>query len=207
MPSSLSPVASVPLILDRAIKSPDDYQHPLSAKAAIADKDVISLFIREAPASRSGARHWLLVQTHRQGLTLVVQSAWHIFADSIDLENAKSPLDVLRAFAIKFGAHLYVEGHSGGGLFVEGFIKKRTAQINWKFQVRGDFFASLAYTDTPNPDELQVGIGYCIELIPYRAYLRDHGLMTTDQMDQFNREAEAQSMASLSPFRNFGLPA
>jgi len=81
--------------VERAVKNPDDYQHPLSAEAAIEDKDVISLFIKEATASKSGARHWLLVQTHRQGLTQIVQSAWHIFADSIDLQKANSPLDVL----------------------------------------------------------------------------------------------------------------
>lgn len=183
--------------IERAVKHPDDYQHPLSAEAAIQDKDVVSLFIKEATASKTGTRHWLLVQTHRLGLTQVVQSAWHIFADSLDLEKAQSPLDVLRAFAIKFGAPLEVEGHPGG-LFVEGFTKKRTAQINWKFAANGDFYASLAHTGTPNPDEMQIGIGYCIQLVPYRAYLRDHGLMTTDEMHRFNREAEGQPVSPFS---------
>jgi hypothetical protein len=93
---------------------------------------------------------------------------------------------------------------SGGCVALSGQVGIRTALLNWKFEAKGDFFAALAHTSTPDPDEMQVGIGYCIELIPYRAYLRDHVLMKTDEMNQFNMEAEAE--LSTSPFAKYRMP-
>jgi hypothetical protein len=173
----------------RAIKECDDYEHPLTRGVAAQHADAVSLFIKEVGAGRSSTRHWLLVQTHRAGLVQVVQSAWHIYSDAIDLQNARRPLDVLRAFALKFGSPIEVDGRKGD-LFVEGFTRKKTSHISWGFQASGDFFASISNIDAVAPNEIVIGIGYCIMLDRYRSYLRDHGLMTNDQMMNFNQAAD-----------------
>jgi hypothetical protein len=159
--------------VEDAVRFPDDYQHLMTELADAESKDVISLFMKKV-VSKGRDSFWLIVQTHRVGITQIVQSAWRIYTDVIDLANADRPIDVLKAFIKVFGIPMRIRGKEV--LFLEAEeAPKREALA---FQVRGDLetFGSVSFTSTTNPDIVQVGIAYSINIPNYRSYLKEHGV-------------------------------
>src|ERR1019366_3011887 len=95
-----------PSHVDDAVKHPDDYQHIMDANASDEGKGKISIFLKKVTAAKRGNDHWLLVQTHRDGLKQIVQSAWRVFPDVVELSEAEKPIDVLKAFVDVFGIEI-----------------------------------------------------------------------------------------------------
>ncbi len=161
--------------VEDAVKHPDDYQHLMTEKATEESKDVISLFVKEIKSAKTGSNNWLLVQCHRQGLTQIVQSAWRIFPDTIDLTQAYEPLHLLKAFVAVFGLPVSVAGKET--LFIESVPYPKGPLLDWRFQAVGpDVFASISQVATTDPTMIEVGIGYSINLPKYREYLAQHGV-------------------------------
>jgi hypothetical protein len=159
--------------VEDAVKHPDDYQHLMTDKASEEDKDLISLFMKEIKSAKKGNNHWLLVQCFRKGLTQIVQSAWRIFPDSINLAGAYEPVHVLKAFVAAFGLPVKVGNQEA--LFIESVPYPKGEKLNWTFQGNNkDAFASISFMQTNNPQILEVGIGYSIDMPKYRAYLAKH---------------------------------
>jgi hypothetical protein len=88
-----------------AIKNADDTQHLLPEGATEETREDMSLFLKRH------ANHWLMVQTHRQGVTLSATSAWLVFPAVVDLTKASKPIDVLRSFVEAFGVLFTMNGH------------------------------------------------------------------------------------------------
>ncbi len=160
--------------VDDAVKHPDDYQHLMTDYGSDKER-VVSLFIKEVRSARKGGSHWLLVQCYRKGILQIAQSAWRIFPDSIDLTGAYEPLQVLKAFVAVFGLPVRVGGVEA--LFIESVLYPKSEKLTWAFQgASADGFASLSYVTTQDPNVLEVGIGYSINLPKYRDYLAKHSV-------------------------------
>lgn len=144
-------------------------------------KGKISIFLKEIHTAKPGNDHWLLVQTHRQGLVQQAQSAWRIFPDVVDLADAEKPIDVLKAFVEVFGLELNLGGITGK--FIESIPVKRGEDVKFNFLYRGPFFNSVSHTDTDNPNIVQVGAAYCIDVLKYAVLLEQKKLITTDALD------------------------
>jgi hypothetical protein len=93
--------------VENAVRNPDDYQHLMTEVVPEEKKTANSLFMKRVDSREIRNRHWLLVHTHRVGLDQIVQSAWRIYPDAVDLTEAQEPLDVLRAFVISFGVPIW----------------------------------------------------------------------------------------------------
>lgn len=161
-------------VVKDVIRRADEYQHLMTDGDDTPERDAISLFLKRAAKAGNDA-HWLLVQTFRRGSSLIVQSAWRVFPDDIDLRNANSPLDMLRAFAETYG----VPGSVGGReqtKFVEcqTFDGVMETDVEWHLPKQNtEYFSSFSHKK--RGDKLMVGIAFCIDLNAYAAALRNHG--------------------------------
>lgn len=157
-----------------AVKHPDDYQHLMTEFAPEESKDVISLFVKEVKSARKGNDHWLLIHTIRAGLKQIAQSAWRIFPDVVDLTGAYEPLHLLKAFVNVFGLPVKIGDHSG--LFIESEQHKRDAPINFAIEhAKETGFASISTSNSIEPNMIQVGVAYSIDIPKYRAFLVKRG--------------------------------
>lgn len=102
----------------RALEAPDDVQHLMPESQPDDDGLVFSLFVKQMPRRGTLPPHWLLVQTIRKGASLTPQFAWWIHPSLVEIGAAATPLDLLRAFAAKFGVPIVING-ANFGTFVE----------------------------------------------------------------------------------------
>jgi hypothetical protein len=160
--------------VEDAVKHPDDYQHIIDDKANESNKEIISIFLRKIISAKRGNDHWLLVQTYRSGLVQSAQSAWRVFPEVVDISEAEEPIDLLRAFANAFGVEIKIGDHNGK--FVESIPAKRGESPQMSFGPSADFFSSVSKTETPDPNVVQIGAAYSIDLIKYSAFLASKGL-------------------------------
>jgi hypothetical protein len=160
-------------VVEDAVRHPDDFQHLMTEGAV--ENEVISLFMKRLEPGGGKPPHWLLVQTHRREMTQVVQSAWRVYPDDVDLTRARSPLDVLKAFVETFGMTVRVGGRSEK--FVESVtvVGTRNALMEITPAPRGPYFSSVSQVKTTAPGVFNVGIAYCIDLVKYAAALRPYG--------------------------------
>jgi hypothetical protein len=166
--------------VENAIHKPDEVQHLLTQDALELERDVMSLFMKAVrPEKEDG--HWLLVQTVRKGMDQVAQAAWRIYpSDFDDLEHAEQPIDVLEAFARRFGVELMVGTQTGKFIAVEAFRKGSgvsVGEVTIPNPPRGvQYFASYSQRVTTKPDILNVGVAYCINVNEYKENLKAHGV-------------------------------
>ncbi|MDX2201316.1 MAG: hypothetical protein NW223_01070 [Hyphomicrobiaceae bacterium] len=162
-------------LVEEAVHLPDDYQHLLNDDAR--ERDTLSLFMKKILPSGKEP-HWLLLQTVRQGIIQVAQSAWRVYPADVDLTRAKQPLDVLRAFANVFGVDVKVADKTAR--FIEsvtfmGDPAKPEQYFYFAHQERLKTFMSISHVLTTDPGTFRVGIGYCIDLGKYEASLAKRG--------------------------------
>ncbi len=167
-------------LIEEIVHKPDDLQHLLTKHAQ--EQDVISLFMkRMQPAGKEA--HWLLTQTHRQGIAQIAQSAWRVYPADVDLSEAKDPLDVLKAFVETFGLNIplgnrqtkFIESEPlfGKGTNAQQLLRSIIEQ-NAKLP-HLSFFASASHVRTLTPNRYNVGVAYCIDLRKYETALRQRG--------------------------------
>jgi hypothetical protein len=162
--------------VDDAVRRPDDYQH-LMAETLVGspDEKTISLFMKGVMSRDQRKRHWLLVQTHRSGIDQVAQAAWRLYPSEIDLSQAATPLDALKAFVNVFGCPIKVGDKEG--LFIESdaFPYGTEVKVRWS-EAPPDHFFSTSMLRDPTKREFLVGTTYCINISKYRDTLRAHGV-------------------------------
>jgi len=103
----------------------------------------------------------------------IAQSAWRIYPDELDLRGAGQPLDVLKAFVNNFGLNVTVRGKEF--LFLESELAPKKELL--QFGIKGiEAFGSVSTMDTNDPDLVQVGIAYSINIPKYRDALKARGV-------------------------------
>jgi hypothetical protein len=163
-----------------AIKHPDDYQHILDKNANASNRGKISIFLKRINSSRPGNDHWLLVQTHREGLNQVAQSAWRIFPDVVDLAEAAKPLDLLKRFVDVFGVEINIAGVTGK--YIESIPARKAERVEVTFPNMDASFVSFSHTDTDDPNIVQVGAAYCIDTGKYGEMVLDKKLISAEDL-------------------------
>jgi hypothetical protein len=164
--------------LEEAVRFPDDYQHLMTQLASAENKDVISLFMKRVDGVVGGA-FWLLVQTHRGGTKQIIQAAWRVYPDLVNLDEAAEPLHVLRAFVDVYGMPFLLNGKEIRFLeseLVPANIEPMVGLLN-----RDDVFNLLSWTNTDDPKIRQLGVGYCIDIRKYREMLKARGVQVHDK--------------------------
>jgi hypothetical protein len=151
--------------VESAINSPDDYQHVLANDDA-SEKNKFSLFMKEMPARGRREKTWMLVQTFRDGLKQIAQAAWWIYPSEVDMSDCATPLDVLRKFAIRYGAPITIGKVKAK--FINAIDLPASEDVKINIQLSGDFFASWSTQETKDPSLGRVGIAYAIDLKEYR---------------------------------------
>jgi hypothetical protein len=171
-----------PTYVEDAVKHPDDYQHLLETNASAASKGKLSIFLKLIRSARAGSDHWLLVQAQRDGLVQIAQSAWRIFPDVVELSDAKQPIDVLRAFVNVFGIEVNLGGITGK--FIESIpVHRREKGVNFHHEMRAPFYNSASYNKTDDPDVVQVGAAYCIDIVKYAAVLQQKKFLSRAELE------------------------
>jgi hypothetical protein len=169
------PLGIRPPHVEDAVKNPDEFQHFLTEFQPAESRDILSLFLKRIE-TRNKPPHWLLVQAVRQGLMQHVQSAWRIFPNDIDLSEAQSPVDLLKAFALRFGERFVLHGHAAQ--FVESLKLSATEfkDFRYKQEMTPERFYSFSWAQNSD-GEGELGLGYCINLVRYREYLSKNGAL------------------------------
>ncbi|MDM0051403.1 hypothetical protein [Variovorax sp. J22R115] len=99
-------------IISNTVKAADQEQH-FGPEEHGGEPTLISLFAKSYTNKFPYRNFMMLVAGQRAGLTLHVHQAWRIYADDIDLKNAKDLVDVLRRFCERFGLEFEVNGVRG----------------------------------------------------------------------------------------------
>jgi hypothetical protein len=167
------PLGIRPPHVEDAVKNPDEYQHFLTEFQEPENRDVLSLFLKQI-GSRNKAPHWLLVQAIRQGLIQNVQAAWRIFPNDIDVSEAQSPTDLLKALIDRFGEKFPFGGRDVQ--FVESVKLPVGNARDFRINVQPDVFFSISWSSKAD-GEAEVGLGYSINLLRYKAYLSKNGAL------------------------------
>jgi hypothetical protein len=157
----------------QAVTKPDDVQHlevPAGERSAF---DATSLFLRFFPQqSNRVAAAWLLVQSLRNGMEQKPTQAWWVFPDEVDLTKAQRPIDVLQAFAERYGFELKIgndhnrffrsaESSDGKGLQVLGVEKGHEV-----------IASSVSKFEAPR---IHFTLAYAVDMVRYRASVIRHG--------------------------------
>ena len=150
----------------RCVRTADMTQHILS-KFATSDDRQFSLFLKAVDGTRGG-RHWVIIETLRQGTVLRLSALWRLFPQVVDIDLVSEPMDVLAAFVSVYGLPLTV----GTEVLPDNLLLDRffPDTLGSGFQV-----SSPANRDTAlnaifmrTPTGTHVALAYCIDIQRYR---------------------------------------
>jgi hypothetical protein len=158
-----------------AIQAPDMFQHLLTEQALESDQTRISLFLKFVASRQPRRGHWFLIQCHRIGTSQVVQSAWKVYLDDVDLTEAIEPLDVLEAFVKAYGLPILIGDKKALFVYRKTFAINETVKVDWSAAFGKHHFTSFSQVANPELNVVNVGVAYCIDLEKYRQALIDHG--------------------------------
>lgn len=167
-------------LVEDIIAEPDELQHLLPDDDKEKERDA-TVFLKKYKKGKHP--HWMLVQTQRVGAKLVMQSAWRIFPEHVDLSHAQRPIDLLRALVSVFGLPIKVGGKAAKFIECETFYDlPDTAGVPISFDkpnsVR-EVFSSFAWKRTENV--LKVGIAYCVNMDQYLAAVAQLGFVVRER--------------------------
>lgn len=168
----------------RMIVEADDQQHLFlrppegaSVHDDAADSKEMSLFIRRSRLA-TAKQHWVIIQTHRSGATLVVQAIWRVLPHVIDSSKAKDPLGLLRAFVAHYGVNVSVLGKRSK--FTESVLIKGsgvscgTDQSADIVVPNGPVFTIFNMRPIPQDNLTLIGNVYAIDLAMYSADVKSY---------------------------------
>jgi hypothetical protein len=90
-----------------AIKNCDHVQHFVSSIEAESAPAHASLFTQIPPVKRD--LYTILVKCQRVGDELLVDEAYRVYHDEVDLRGTTLPLDILKRFIVKFGEEIEIK--------------------------------------------------------------------------------------------------
>jgi hypothetical protein len=166
--------------VDDAVRRPDDYQHLMTeALVGTPEEKTISLFMKRVNSRDQRNRHWLLVQTHRTGTDQIAQAAWRLYPSEIDLSQAATPLDALKAFVNVFGCPIKIGDKKT--LFIESdtFPCDTEVKLSWS-EAPPEHFWSISVLRDRAKRVFLVGTAYVINISQYRDMLRAHGVQVRE---------------------------
>jgi hypothetical protein len=107
----------------------------------------------------------------------VAQSAWRVFPSDVDLSQATSPLDVLKAFVGVFGEIIRIGNQAGKFIEKETYYGDAGSLVSMMIPSlrSANFFASVSHVLTTTPGVTNVGVAYCIDMAKYKSAMREHG--------------------------------
>lgn len=88
--------------ITEAVEHPDEVEHLLPERFG-ANGEAVSLYSQKWETTKSGELSTLLVLTRRKGYTQTVLDVIRIYDSDVNLSNANTPLDMLRAFVEVYG--------------------------------------------------------------------------------------------------------
>jgi hypothetical protein len=164
-----------PAHIQDAITHADDVQH-LRVQGAPEEKP-FSIFMRFIRPRRDGDSFWLCVYSQRLGNVQIVQHAWRVYVDDVDLRGAKVPLDVLRAFTSVFGTPVSV-GTIRSALVSDIVVPVSPGDT---LQMHVDsanpmqtHFTTFSTTQLSDPPRVYISIAFAIDLRKYAKSLIAH---------------------------------
>jgi len=171
-------------LVELTIHHPDSFEHLLSERFDLDGGKNISLFTGFHPSKQSDNSFVILVEAEREKDQMNVFSAWRIFLSDVDIRDAKSPLDVLKAFVDVYGVDFII-----GELYFRRFVLYETFPIQGShggyplirakdtsdIDIHGNFYFRV------NPlNVIELSMAYFINLNKYRIDLRRHGINIID---------------------------
>lgn len=162
--------------VQKAINTPDDFEHLLTNKVVSDARETHSIFMKLMGDADLNQRYWLVVLCFRQGINQIVQSAWRVYSDDVDLSRVERPSEVLEAFALKHGRDICI-GDECSKYHVEKEVPNTgTFDVGFQHRPFDNIFASFSHVTAEDEKTIKVGIAFCIDLDSYSAVLRRHGV-------------------------------
>jgi hypothetical protein len=150
-------------ILD-AVTHADDVQH--LRIEGVVDEKRFSIFMRFIRTRRPEDQFWLFVFSQRAGNTQLVQHAWRVYLDDVDLHGAKAPLDVLRAFTSEFGSWVRF-GPIRSKLIVDEIVLLTPGESLRFSTSPGEHLNTMSTTVLSDPPRMFISIAFAIDLSKY----------------------------------------
>jgi hypothetical protein len=153
--------------VEGAIRQYDNAQHLLPRYAPLEEAMLASLFVK-TPTTQ-GQSYTVLIDAARYGERLIVDAAFRVYHDDIDLVGTSSPLDILERFLKKYGFELEIEGHVGNP--ITGLLVDTTGRNGFQMKVpelNQSYFQPAIHNNT------EVLLQYAFNFTAYSAMLTRH---------------------------------
>jgi len=164
--------------VENALYSPDDVQHLLGDRFADSGSlSAVSLYIkRHANKMRPQDSYILLVQTRRVQDVQHVSTAWSIYPTEVELTDAKTPLDMLKAFVRKYGVDFYIGERKADFVLYEAIPLVQSGAQTRVFHVehKGPLETTQLFRQTAGV--VEVAVVYAIDMARYWSDLAQHGV-------------------------------
>src|SRR5258705_11496608 len=138
--------------VELTLQSPDSVEHLRPELLGITSKRATSLYLKRFyNSSRPVNSYSLLVFCTRVGYVQEVGDAWQVFHSDVDLNSARTPLDVLKALVGKYGFEIQV-GESKGAFFWHEHVPiSRKLPYNQLIKIPKEPDIDFAVTWSPGP--------------------------------------------------------
>jgi hypothetical protein len=163
-----------------AIAHCDEVQHFGSRLADPKGPRHSSLFSQIPPVK--GDRYTILVGAQRKGDTLIVDDAYRVYHNEVDLIGATSPLDILRRFLEKFGEETEAVIFNEDGTIAQSAQKRLFHDVVYylkKGQVLWHHFPSgnkVRFDSNEDDTPFEMALCYSVSAPKYVDQLRRHGV-------------------------------
>jgi uncharacterized protein (DUF736 family) len=160
--------------------SADHIQH-LNSKTGEEHGSVMSLFLKRFPPKNLLGEHYLLVQALRSGIELSVDAAWWLHRSEIGTPANETPLEFLRAFLVRYGNQIEVNGEVGTLLInvpLDGNYDENPAkEISYPGHRSEEGLSFCGTVWNAENKTAYVHVAYSVDIPSYRASLRELGAL------------------------------
>jgi len=169
--------------VESALRAPDAVEHLLRELLPDAMYPAFSLYLKHQ--GETGVHAFsLLVMTQREGDTQSVETAWRVYHADVDLSQARSPLEVLRAFTEVYGMEFQVGDSPFAKFFLYSTVpwddKTDTTFIGGRGPMENRIFEQHVIVRVDKSSRLiVVSLAYAIDIGRYTNDLRRHGVHTS----------------------------
>ncbi|HEX6046845.1 MAG TPA: hypothetical protein VFZ22_20300 [Pyrinomonadaceae bacterium] len=157
-----------------AVERPDEVEHLLPERFGV-NGEAVSLYSQKWVTEKSGELSQLLVLTRRKGYKQTVLDVIRVYESDVDLSNATTPLEMLRAFIEVYGQVQQIGERAEKFFLYETipFVGNHADVIKLPTEPEGEttiskFFCKFSFTS------VEVAIAYTILERKYRSDLRKH---------------------------------
>ncbi|MGR3218257.1 MAG: hypothetical protein ACUZ8H_00380 [Candidatus Anammoxibacter sp.] len=166
--------------VENVLRNPDYVEHLLRG-ATVANDTPISVFVKENLEDKKHDKFILVVETNRDGSTLMVSQAWRVYYSDVELSQHLSPVNILQSFVMKYGISFQIaDSHPKKFYLYETVSAPLCGQPKESIKINQESNKSIvvSFHFKENPSGLiEIALAYVIDTDKYKEDLLKHNVL------------------------------